>query len=89
MEGMSGTINNQLVFKSYSYGTVVSKIPDMGNIVPSEKQKVEKHRFKKAVAYAKEVLADPVKKAEMAYRTPTGKLVYHQAIKEYLANNPK
>lgn len=87
MEGMSGTLHGQ-VFKSYSYGTVVSKVPDMSNIVPSEKQKTERRKFREAVAYAKQIIADPTKKAEMAYRTPPGKLVYHQAIREYLANHP-
>lgn len=87
MQGLSGTINHQ-VYKTYHYGTVVSKVPDMSQIVPSEEQKAKRARFKRAVTYAKEVLADPVKKAEMACRTPPGKLVYHQAIREYLANHP-
>lgn len=86
LHGMSGTLNG-IVFKTYSYGTITSKVPDMSNVVPSEEQKDKRERFKKAVAYAKEVLADPIKKAETAYRTPPGKLVYHQAIREYLANH--
>lgn len=86
MKGMSGTLQGQ-VFKDYHYGTVVSKVPDMSNIAPSEKQKAERNKFREAVAFAKEVLANPVKKAEMAYRTPPGKLVYHQAIREYLASH--
>jgi len=85
IHGMSGTLHGH-VFKTYSYGTVVSKVPNMSNIVPSCDQKAKRERFKKAVAYAKAILANPVKKAEMAYRTPPGKLVYHQAIREYLAN---
>ncbi len=86
-EGLSGKINNQLVFKTYSYGTITSKVPDMSNIIASDKQKTERSKFKDAVAYAKAVIADPQKKAAIARRTPKGKLVYHQAIREYLASH--
>lgn len=84
MQGMSGTIGNQLVFKDYSYGTVVSKVPDMSNIIPTTKQIEEKSRFKRAVEYAKQVLANADLKAEVASRTPAGKQIYHQAISEFL-----
>ena len=87
MQGMSGKICNLLVLKTYNYGTVVSKIPDMTNVVPSDQQKSKRNRFREAVAYAKAVLSDPQKKAEMDYRTPKGRRVYHQAIREYLASH--
>ncbi|ADY53287.1 hypothetical protein Pedsa_2746 [Pseudopedobacter saltans DSM 12145] len=86
MQGMSGKICDQLVLKTYNYGTVVSKIPDMSKVVPSSHQKDKRNRFKEAVAYAKAIIADVHKKAGVAYRTPKGKLVYHQAIREYLTN---
>lgn len=81
---MSGTIGNQLVFKNYSYGTVVSKVPDMSSIIPTTKQKKEKSRFKRAVEYAKRVLANAEMKADVANRTPVGRKVYHQAISEFI-----
>jgi len=84
---LSGTVNGQLVFKTYAYGTITSKVPDMSNVKLTEKQKAQNARFKKAVSFAKEVLADPEKKALMAQRTPPGKMVYHQAIAEYLATD--
>jgi len=84
MQGMSGTIGKQLVFKNYSYGTVVSRVPDMSNIIPTIKQKEEKSRFKRAVEYAKQVLANAEMKADVESRTPAGKKVYHQAISEFI-----
>lgn len=75
----------QIVFKTRNDKTFVSRYPDMSKVVPSEKQKVEKSRFASAVIYAKSVLADPIKKEEVANRTPPEKLIYHQAIKEYIS----
>lgn len=82
--GLSGNIDKQIVFKTRNGKTFTSAYPDMSKVVPSEKQLAEKSRFAAAVQYARSVLADPVKKAAVAARTPQGKLVYHQAIREYL-----
>jgi hypothetical protein len=38
ISGTSGQIGKQLVIKQYSFGTVVSKYPDMTNVKPSKKQ---------------------------------------------------
>ena len=61
MDGMSGTIGKQLVFKKYKSGTVVSKYPHMSKVIPSPKQLASKQKFKEAVAYAKEQLITPAK----------------------------
>lgn len=37
MYGLSGKVNGQLLFKQYSYGTVVSKIPDRSKVILSAK----------------------------------------------------
>jgi hypothetical protein len=81
--GLTGNVYGQLIFKQYSYGTVVSKIPDRSKVVLSEKQQASTGTFRKAVAYAKGVLKDPVKYAEIQSRLAEGKAVYHAAIKEY------
>ncbi|WP_442796340.1 hypothetical protein [Pelobium manganitolerans] len=57
----------------------------MSKVARSEKQKERNARFAKAVAYAKQVMADPAKKQEFAQRTPKGKSVFRQALKEFLA----
>ncbi|MRX48666.1 PH domain-containing protein [Pedobacter puniceum] len=84
IQGLSGTLNKQVVFKTRNKKTFVSRYPDMSEVVPSSKQLKAKNSFSKAVQYAQSVLADPEKKKEVAAHTPPGKLVYHQAIKDYM-----
>ncbi|WP_026904087.1 hypothetical protein [Pedobacter glucosidilyticus] len=86
LQGLSGALNKQIVFKTRNEKVFVCSYPDMSNVVPSEKQIKEKSRFSKAVRYAQSVLADPKKKQEVAAHTPPGKSVYHQAITDYMAS---
>ena len=80
----SGKIGDVIVVKQYSYGTVISAIPDMSRVKKSELQKIKQNYFKDAVAYAKTILRDPDKKAAYAKTLKAGKTVYHAAIQEYL-----
>lgn len=83
-KGLSGKVNDQLLYKQYSYGTVVGKIPDRSRVVLSKKQKSCNTSFSLAVAYAQSVISDPLKKARYQSRLPAGKTVYHAAIAEFL-----
>ena len=58
---LSGKIGD-LVFKHYSYGTVVTRVPRMGNIKPSAKQAAHREKVKAAAAFYREVLADPARR---------------------------
>jgi hypothetical protein len=82
--GLSGKINDQLLYKQYSFGTVVGKIPDRSRVVLSKKQKSCNTSFSLAVAYAQSVISDPVKKAKYQSGLAAGKTVYHAAIAEFL-----
>ena len=83
-----GRINKEsMVIKNYGDKAVVSRVPDMSNVVPTEKQIKAKGCFAKAVAYAQAIIADPVKKAAYQKKLPKGKTVYHAALKEYMKNN--
>ncbi len=83
--GLSGIVNGQLLYKTYRYrGTVVSKIPDRSKVVLSDKQKSYNSKFRSAVAYAKGVINDPVKKAEYQLSLEEGRTVYHTALAEFL-----
>lgn len=84
-QGLSGKVNGQLLFKQYSYGTVITKIPDRSRVVLSEKQKSCNSTFRLAVAYARTVISDPLKKAKYKSGLAEGKTVYHTAIAEFLA----
>jgi hypothetical protein len=49
-----------LVFRVYPNGeTIVSKYPDMSNVTWSPAQENHRQRFKRAIAYAKEAMANP------------------------------
>ena len=83
--GLTGNVYGQLLYKQYSYGTVVTKMPDRSKVIPSDKQKASNTVFGRAVKYAKQVLQDPVKYAEYQSRLAEGKTVYHAAIADYFA----
>lgn len=84
-QGLSGKVNGQLLFKQYSYGTVITKIPDRSRVILSEKQKSCNLAFRQAVVYARSIINDPLRKAEYEARLSEGKTVYNTAIAEFLA----
>jgi len=87
MEGLTGKVGELLLFKQYSYGTVITKIPDRSKVILSEKQVNSNKTFRKAVAYAKQILKDPKKCAVYQHNLPAGKTIYHTAIAEYFAHH--
>jgi hypothetical protein len=83
---LSGKVGN-VIFKNYGNKTVISKYPNMSNIVKTEKQKENQLKFKAAQAYAKSILADPEKKLAFLKTIPKDKIVYYAAISKYLKEN--
>ncbi len=75
-------LENQFVTKTKMGHAFLAKYPDMSNVVPSASQLDEKSRFAAAVAYAREIVNDPVRKEN--YKAHPGSTVYHSAIKDYL-----
>lgn len=59
----------------------------MSNVKPSKAQKANRKNFSKGVAYAKDILHDPVKKKAFAAKLKKEESVYHSAIKEFHAKN--
>lgn len=83
-ESLSGRIGKQLIFKTYSYGTVVTRFPDMSKVKRTRKQKAASKLFREAVAHAKSVIADPAKYKRYARKLRAGQTVYHAALSEYM-----
>ena len=81
---VSGQIGKQIVVKRYGKKTVISAYPDMSRVKPSKLQKVKRKSFADAVAYAKAINNDPVKKALYKKKAKKGQRVFNYAIKEYL-----
>ena len=82
MHGTSGSFSGLITFKQYNGKTVVSHYPDMSKVIYTKAQIAERFRFKLAVAYARNVIADPVKKK--AYSSKKHISAYHAAIAEYI-----
>jgi len=81
---IQGAIGKKFVIKHYPYGIIRTRFPDMTNIIASAKQRSCRNLFQKAVAYAKEVIADPVQKAVWQKRLRRSNGVYNDAIKAYM-----
>lgn len=73
-----------IVIKKYGDKTVVSKYPDMSNIVPSESQKEKRNRFAEAVSYAKTINSSSIFRNDFLKRVGNVKSVYQSALKEFL-----
>ena len=82
MHGTSGSFSRQITFKQYNGKTVIAHYPDMSKVVYTKAQIDERFRFKLAVAYARAVIADPVKKK--AYSSKKNFSAYHAAIADYI-----
>jgi hypothetical protein len=73
-----------ILIKQYGDKTVISKYPDMSNIVPSNSQLLKRSRFAEAVAYAKTINSSPIFRADFIKRKGEVKSVYQSALKEFL-----
>ena len=84
-----GAIGKEFVIKHYRYGVVKTKFPDMTRIIASAQQRQCRDLFKEAVAYAKLVIADPVKKKEWQKKTRVKYRVFNAVIREYMTADKK
>ena len=73
-----------IVIKKYGDKTVVSKYPDMSNIIPSNSQKEKRTRFAEAVSYAKTINGSSILRNDFIKRVGVVKSVYQSALKEFL-----
>jgi hypothetical protein len=80
--GLSGRVD-RLVFKTYDYGIVVSKVPNMDNVQWSEGQLGTHSDFSNASAYAKAKLKEPGMEAYYKSIAKPGCSAYNMAVKEY------
>jgi hypothetical protein len=83
-KGTRGSVSKSIVFKQYGDKTVITKYPDMSDIVKSPDQIKARSKFAEAVKFAREIISDPVKKA--SYPVEDGKTVYHTAIRDFMAH---
>ncbi|HEX2606236.1 MAG TPA: hypothetical protein VHK91_02610 [Flavisolibacter sp.] len=81
-----GAIGKRLVCKHYRKGgIVITKYPNMKDIIPSRKQKRQRRLFKLAVAYAKAIFQDPVKKDEKYREMRRPRRLFQKLMKEWFS----
>ena len=83
-EVIKNTRLGDIVIKRYGDKTVVSKYPDMSNIIPSDSQKEKRSRFADAVSYAKTINSSEILRTDFIKRVGNVKSVYQSALKEFL-----
>jgi hypothetical protein len=89
VKGFSGSLED-IVFKTYRYGTVISKRPNMSKVKRTRSQKQASENFMNAVEYARGVVASPaLKKKYEKESKKTGRSCYHLALSDYLTNSTK
>jgi hypothetical protein len=88
MNNMRGTINKELVLKKYGDKTVVSKYPNMSNVVRTEKQIANNLMMKAANNVTKKIMDDEKlrNEAQLRLNVATNKL-YNALIREFFKNN--
>lgn len=86
---MKGTLEDR-VYKMYPGNrVVVTKIPDMSNIVATQDQKDQRSLFQRAVAFAKLVNNDPELKKLHKKKVKSGHYVYQYLVKQYMKTKGK
>ena len=84
LNGFSGKIG-PVVIKQYADKTVITSRPEKSKKKRSEKQKEGSAEFAKAVAYAQDIINDPIKKNEFLKKLKKGEKLYYAAQAEYRA----
>ncbi|ULQ52844.1 hypothetical protein [Flavihumibacter fluvii] len=90
----SGKIGKQVVMKSHKGGTIVTQYPDRSKVELSLLQRKSNGFFRQAVAYAQELISDPIRKAELEKKLKSRKKTahqdpYHAAIQEFMLANAR
>jgi hypothetical protein len=80
--------NKIVVFKQYAHKVVITNYPDMSAVKPSPQQKDQRQKFKKAVAYAQNILQNETLKKAYQKKIKNNQTVYHFAIREYFMLHP-
>jgi hypothetical protein len=84
LAGVSGQIGKTIVVKQYKGKIVLANYPGRSGKKPTEAQKAQRMLFKAAVAYAKKIINDPLKKAAYARKLKGQRTVFQAALSAYL-----
>ncbi len=82
IDGVSGTIANQMTLKVRKGKTVVCAKRGADTMPPTERQLVARDKFEDASLYGKEAIADPIMKLMYAAAAEGGQTAYNVAVKD-------
>ncbi len=82
--GYHGKVGDQFVFRMRGSNSMICSKPDRTNVVMTQNQKDQTRRFSGAVNYAKNALADPVKRAYYESRATKEVSAYNKALADFL-----
>ena len=80
---ITGAIGKHFIIKHYKYGVVMTRYPNMKNIIPTEAQKMRRRLFRKAVKYAQSIYANPALKEEKRKMLRRPKRFFQALMKEW------
>jgi len=84
-----GAVSKEYVIKKYGKKRVISKYPDMTNIIPSAKQIKRRMIFKEAVRFAGTIYTDEKLRCTIAEFAGTKKGLFQAAIRYYFLKSKK
>ncbi|PWV49693.1 hypothetical protein [Chitinophaga sp. S165] len=82
VNGLSGTIAKQMTLKVRKGKTVVCVKRGPDTLPPTMRQLVARDKFEDALSYAREAIADPIKKLMYAAAAKGGQTAYNVAFKD-------
>ena len=89
-EEVHGKFGDMVFRRTRNGGLSLMRKPDMSKVKWSPAQKANRQRFREAMAYAQQALADPQLRATYeGIAAQTGKRPLEAAISEYLRQKPK
>ena len=90
LEFIRGKIDKAVFRRTHTGEVILSKSPDMSEVVWSEAQEAHRARFRRAVKYAREALADPELKAfylQMSLEVKNSRRPFDMAVSDYFKGN--
>ena len=84
LKGVSGKFGNQLVVRQRKGSIVIASIPNKSTKPPTKARKKGMSRFKRAVIFARQVIANPALLSLYEIRVKPNQTVYHAAISAYM-----
>ncbi|MGN6400891.1 MAG: hypothetical protein ACTHMD_10575 [Flavisolibacter sp.] len=83
LQGLSGTLGKEVVFKQYADKVVVSRYPDMSKVKTTPRQAAQRSLLAEANAYAGRAKRDPALRAYYEKDLQPGESVFHKAKRDF------